>query len=82
MDRVSWFRLLLTIGCAAALGLASIIASQRTAASLAAAAERFLGTLSPASANTRRWRSTPRTVSGGTTCRPRDFPVKACESRT
>ena len=45
MRRLTWYRLLLTVGFFAALGLASTVASQRTAASMAASAEAFLATL-------------------------------------
>ena len=45
MRRLAWYRLLLAVGFVAALGLASTVASQRTAASMASAAEAFLATL-------------------------------------
>ena len=45
MRRLASYRLLLAVGFIAALGLASTVASQRTAASMAGAAEAFLATL-------------------------------------
>ena len=45
MLRLAMYRLLLVVGFFAALGLASTVASQRTAASMAEAAEAFLATL-------------------------------------
>lgn len=45
MRRLAWYRLLLAVGFFAALGLASTVASQRAAASMASAAEAFLATL-------------------------------------
>ena len=45
MRRLASYRLLLAVGFVAALGLASTVASQRTAASMAGAAEAFLATL-------------------------------------
>ena len=47
MSRLAWYRLFLAAGFVAALGLASTVASQRTAASMAGAAESFLATLTP-----------------------------------
>jgi hypothetical protein len=48
MSRLSQSRLLVAIGFVTALGVASTVASQRTAAGMATAAERFLASLSPA----------------------------------
>lgn len=47
MSRLAWYRLFLAVGFVAALGIASTVASQRTAASMAGAAESFLATLTP-----------------------------------
>ncbi len=45
MSRLAWYRVFLAVGFVAALGLASTIASQRTAASMADAAQGFLASL-------------------------------------
>ena len=45
MRHLAWYRLLIAVGFFAALGLASAVASQRTAASMASAAEAFLASL-------------------------------------
>ena len=45
MNRLAWYRLIVVVGFVAGLGLASTVASQRTAASMAGAAESFLATL-------------------------------------
>ena len=47
MRRLALYRLVLVVGFFAALGLASTVASQRTAASMATAAQAFLDTLPP-----------------------------------
>ena len=46
-SRLALCRSIVAVGCLAALGLASIVASPRTAASMAAAAEQFLASLTP-----------------------------------
>ena len=45
MSRLAWYRVFIAVGFVAALGLASTIASQRTAASMADAAQGFLASL-------------------------------------
>ena len=45
MSRLTWYRVFLAVGFVAALGLASTVASQRTAASMADAAQGFLASL-------------------------------------